>query len=61
MVYNQLQADIIAGLISHPNEQISTAAALIVQNMIYSLTDLENKRKIKKQINEIFPFSKLKV
>jgi hypothetical protein len=57
IVYNELQADIIAGLISDKNEQISTAASLIVQNMIYSLTDLDSKRKMKKQINETFQFS----
>jgi hypothetical protein len=56
-VYSKIGPVIIAELISNPKESISTAASLIVQNMIYSITDLENKRKIKKQINEIYDFS----
>jgi hypothetical protein len=55
-VYNELQSELIAELISDKSEAISTAAGLIVQNMIYSLTDLDNKRRIKKQINETFDF-----
>lgn len=48
----------MASLISHANEDISTAAALIVQNIIYSVTDLENKRKnVKKSVNEVFDFT----
>ena len=58
IVFNEIQADVIAAMISDKKEAISTAASLIVQNMIYSLTDLENKRKIKKQINEVYEFSK---
>jgi hypothetical protein len=59
LVYSQIGPTIIAELISSPNESISTAAALIVQNMIYSITDLENKRKtVKKQVNEIYDFSR---
>ncbi|RMZ96061.1 hypothetical protein BpHYR1_001189 [Brachionus plicatilis] len=57
IVFNQLQAELIASLISHQKETISTAASLIVQNMIYSLTDLENKRKTKKQINQSYEFT----
>lgn len=49
-VFNQVQYELIAGLISHTNQEISTSSALIIQNMILSLTDLENKRKhIRKQ------------
>jgi hypothetical protein len=59
IVYNELQADVIAGLISHKSEQVATAGALIVQNMIYSITDLDNMRRTKKQVNETFPFSNL--
>ncbi len=58
IVFNEIQAEVIAALISDKKEAISTAASLIVQNMIYSLTDLENKRKIKKQINEVYEFCK---
>ncbi|CAF0749986.1 unnamed protein product [Brachionus calyciflorus] len=57
IVFTQLQAELIATLISHKTEAISTAASLIVQNMIYSLTDLDNKRRIKKQINQSFEFT----
>lgn len=57
MVFNQIQSELIEKLISVNDESISTAASLIVQNMIYSLTDLENKRKIKKPVNEAFDFS----
>lgn len=57
-MFNQVQQEVIAELISHADEEISTAAALIVQNIIYSVTDLENKRKqIKKAYNELFPFT----
>lgn len=53
-----VQEEIIASLISHQNEDISTAAALIVQNIIYSITDLEHKRKtVKKSVNELFEFT----
>lgn len=58
MVFNQLQTNMIASLISHQKESISTSSSLIVQNMIYSLTDLEVKRKTKKQINQSYEFSK---
>lgn len=57
IVFSQLQAELIASLISHEKESISTAACLIVQNLIYSLTDLENKRKTKKPINQSYEFS----
>lgn len=57
-MFNEVQQETIASLISHSNEEISTAAALVVQNMIYSVTDLEEKRKnFKKSVNETFPFS----
>lgn len=53
-----MQQEVIANLISHSDEEISTAASLIVQNIIYSITDLESKRKnIKKAFNEIYPFT----
>jgi hypothetical protein len=49
--------EIVASLISHKKESIATAAGLIVQNMIFSLTDLENKRKnVKKQVSVPFEF-----
>ena len=57
-MFNQVQYELIEQLISANDESISTAASLIVQNMIFSLTDLENKRKIKKPVNEPFEFSK---
>ena len=57
IVFNQLQAELIASLISDPKESVSTAASLIVQNMIYSLTDLDTKRKTKKPINQSYEFS----
>jgi hypothetical protein len=56
-VFNRLQHETIASLISHKTESISTAAALIVQNIIFSITDLENKRKIKKPQNEVYAFT----
>jgi hypothetical protein len=58
VVFNELQADLIAGLISHKKEEISTAASFIVQNIIFSLTDLETKRKtIKKPANQVYDFT----
>lgn len=58
-MYNALQFEHIAKLIAHKLESISTAASLIVQNIIYAITDLENKRKhVKKQVNEPHQFSK---
>ena len=57
-MFSQIQYELIEQLISVNDESISTAASLIVQNMIYSLTDLENKRKIKKPVNEAFDFRK---
>lgn len=57
-VYGQIGPTLIAELISHEKESISTAASLIVQNMIYSITELEDKRKnVKKQINEVYDFA----
>lgn len=43
-VFNQVQYELIAELISYDDQEISTAGALIIQNMILSLTDLENKK-----------------
>ena len=57
-VYNQMPPEVVASLISHKKESIATAAGLIVQNMIFSLTDLENKRKnVKKQVSAPFEFT----
>lgn len=57
-VFNQVQYELIAGLISSPEQETSTSAALIIQNMILALTDLENKRKhIKKQVNNPHEFT----
>ncbi len=53
-VFNQVQYELIAALISHEDHEISTAAALIIQNMILALTDLENKRAhVKRHSNPI--------
>lgn len=58
IVYNEVPPELIASLISHKKESIATAAGLIVQNMIYSLTDLEHKRKtVKKQVSAPFEFT----
>lgn len=57
-MFNEVQQDTIANLISHTNAEISTAAAQIVQHIIYSVTDLEEKRKnVKKAVNEIYSFT----
>ena len=57
-VFNQVQYELIAGLISYDDHDISTAAALIIQNMILSLTDLTNKRKhIKKHVQTPIEFT----
>ena len=60
-MYNEVQPELIGALISDASEAISTAAALIVQNMIYSLTDLNEKRRLatvnKKPVNESFEFT----
>lgn len=53
-VFNQVQYELIAALISQEDVEISTSAALIIQNMILALTDLENKRQhIKRHSNPI--------
>lgn len=56
-MFNQIQQETISSLISHQTESISTAASLIVQNIIYSITDLEQKRKTKKAANEAYEFT----
>lgn len=57
-VFNQVQYELIAGLISYDDHDISTAAALIIQNMLLSLTDLTNKRKhIKKHVQQPIEFT----
>lgn len=56
-VFNEMEAEVIASLISDKRESISTAASLVVQNMIFSITDLHAMRKQKKQIDEPFDFS----
>ena len=58
-MFNVVQYEQIASLISHQDKDISTSAALIIQNMILSLTDLENKRKhTKKKSHVELEFSK---
>lgn len=58
VVFNTLQFENIARLISSKNETISTAASNMVQNIIYAVTDLDEKRKKKKPVNVPFEFSK---
>lgn len=42
------------------NEELSTATSILIQNILVSLTQLEEKRKVKKRINEHHGFSKFK-
>lgn len=57
LVYSTVPPEVLANLISHKKESIATAASFIIQNMLYSMTDLENKRKtVKKQVSTPYEF-----
>lgn len=57
LVYNTVPPELLASLISHQKESIATAASIIIQNLILSLTDLEEKRKtVKKQVSVVYDF-----
>lgn len=61
-VFNQVQYELIAELISYDDQEISTAGALIIQNMILSLTDLENKKTHqRRKVHNPVEFCKLNI
>ncbi len=58
-VYGEISFGKICSVLSENNDALSTAASVLIQNLLLSLTGLEDKRKtIKKKINVPFEFSK---
>jgi hypothetical protein len=56
IVYNKLGLQPIARCLSMNDPEIPASAAVLLHNMIMSICDLENRRKIRKPINVPFNF-----
>ena len=55
-MYSKLGLKLIARCLSMDDAEIPTSAAILVNNMVMSIADLQNRRKIRKPINVPFNF-----
>jgi hypothetical protein len=58
IVYHKLGLPPIARCLAMNDTEIPASAAVLLHNMIMSICDLENRRKIRKPINVPFNFGK---
>ena len=56
IIYHKLGLQLIARCIAMNDVEIPASAAILIHNMIMSICDLDNRRKIRKPINVPFNF-----